>query len=97
MKNIAFHHMIFLILSFCLINKSYQVFYILDPLETRCISKLIPSNSTFSGSFYISGEFELNNNAAIKNNEGVVLWKQNGRSNGSFNLAIEHEGKIYLI
>ena len=95
MKNTPFHYMIFLILAFCLINKTYQIIYILDPYETRCISKNIQSNSTFSGSYYVSGESEANNNAVIKDGSGSIIWKDNGHSNGSFNLEIKYEGKRY--
>ena len=97
MKNNPLHYMIFLILAFCLIKKSYQIFYILDPHETRCISKLILENSTFSGAYFVSGESEQNNNAVIKNPNKEIIWKDNGHSNGSFSLEVQKEGKIFNI
>ena len=94
MKNNPLKYLIFLILALCLINKSYQVFYILDPHETRCISKLILENSIFSGAYFVSGETESNNSAVIKNSQGEIIWKDNGHTNGSFNLSVEKEGKL---
>ena len=97
MKNKTMKYLLFLILALCLINKSLQIFYVLDPYETRCISKLIFENSTFSGTYFASGEYETSNSAVIKNPQNEIVWKDNGHSNASFNLQVEKEGKIINI
>lgn len=95
MKNNAQNYLIFLILLFCLINKSYQIFYILDPQELRCISKLIMSDSTFSGTYFVSGEEEESNKVVVKDPKGDVIWEDDGHSSGSFSLEVKDEGNIF--
>jgi hypothetical protein len=74
-----------------------QVFFILDPLETRCISKEMVEKTSFGGVYFISGENEEGNRAFIKNNENQNIWENIGQKNGSFNLIVERAGNISII
>lgn len=95
MKFAAFKYIFLTLISICLIKKSYQVFFVLDPYESRCISKRVQSKSTFSGVYYVSGEDETGNVAVIKNPNGDIIWNANSHKNGSFSLYVDNEGKTY--
>ena len=82
---------------FTLFKYTYQIFYILDPKESRCISKKLQEKSNFSGNYFVTGETELKNNAIIKNPKGEIIWKDDGHSNGSFNLQVDNEGNCFLL
>jgi len=92
MKFAAFKYILFSLISICLIKKSYQIFFVLDPYESRCFSKRVPSKSNFSGVYFVSGEDETGNIAVIKNPNGDIIWNANSHKNGSFSLYVENEG-----
>lgn len=93
MKNF-FYQMIFTIILFCLINKTYQVFYVLDPHENRCITKHVNAATVFSGNYYFSGESELENSVYIRNPEQNTIWSDKGHTSGSFNFDVTNSGKV---
>lgn len=93
MKFAAFKYVFITLISICLIKKSFQIFFVLDPYESRCISKRVHDKSTFSGVYFVSGEDETGNVAVIKNTQGEIIWNANSHKNGSFNLYVENEGK----
>lgn len=92
MKNKTFKFLLFLVILVCLIRKSYEVFFVLDPYESRCISKKIHEKSNFSGLYFVSGEDETGNIAVIKNPLRETIWSANSHKSGSFNLYVEREG-----
>jgi len=96
MKFVAFKYILFTIIAICLIKKSYQIFFVLDPNETRCMSRKVPEKSTFSGVYFVSGEDETGNVAVIKNPNGDVIWNANSHKNGSFSLYVENEGNLFF-
>jgi hypothetical protein len=87
---------LFFLITISSINKTHQIYFVLDPYETRCISKMIKEKSTFSGSYYASGEYELMNSATIKNSNNEIIWRDENHSSASFNLSVEKEG-IYTL
>jgi hypothetical protein len=90
MKKIS---LIKIIMLFVFINYSHQIFFILDPFDTRCVSKEFAARSSFTGVYFISGEKEESNKAYITDNNNHVIWSLNNQKNGSFNLYVEEEGK----
>jgi uncharacterized Fe-S cluster-containing protein len=94
MKFAAFKYVFFTLISICLIKKSYQIFFVLDPYESRCISRHVPNKSTFSGVYFVSGEEETGNIAVIKSPNGDIIWTANSHKNGSYSLYVENEGKF---
>lgn len=95
MKIKTFKYILFSLVTLCLIKKTYQIFFVLDPYESRCISKLIPEKSTFSGVYFVSGEDETGNIAVIKNPNNDIIWNANSHKNGSFSVNVEKEGKFF--
>ncbi len=93
MKLSALKYVLLTIIAICLIKKSYQIFFVLDPYESKCVSKLVHANSVFSGVFFVSGEDESGTNAEIRNPQGNVVWSVKSYKNASFNLQVEKEGK----
>jgi hypothetical protein len=89
MKNIFFFKFLFLIV---MINYSSQIFFILDPFDTRCISKEFVARSSFTGVYFISGEKEESNRAYITDKDNHVIWSSLNQKNGSFNLYVESDG-----
>jgi hypothetical protein len=86
-------------LSFFLmiISEVSSLFFILDPLEKRCVYRELLSNTVFSGTYFISGEHEEGNRAEIKNEQGSVLWQALGGKHGDFKVDINNEGISILI
>lgn len=89
MKNIFFFKIMFLII---MINYSSQIFFILDPFDTRCISKEFVARSSFTGVYFISGEKEESNKAYITDSDNHLIWSSLDQKNGSFNLYVETDG-----
>jgi hypothetical protein len=90
--------LLFLCLIFlCLIDLSYQIFFILEPFEQRCISKDMDAQSNFSGVFFSSGDKEDSNRAIIKNSENQIIWELIGHSHGNFNLEVKANGILLNI
>jgi hypothetical protein len=82
-----------LTLLFLLINYSTQIFFILEALDTRCISKEFLKGFSFTGVYFISGEKEESNKAYITDSNDHVIWSLDNHKNGSFNLYVESDGK----
>jgi hypothetical protein len=78
-----------------LISQVSSLFFILDPLEKRCIYRDLLSNTVFSGTFFISGEHEEGSRTEIKNEQGSVLWQALGKKHDEFKVDINKEGIFY--
>lgn len=89
-------YILFFLITISSINKTHQIYFVLDPYETRCISKTIKEKSTFSGSYYGSGQNENNNIATIKNSSNEIVWKSENHNSSSFNFSVEKEG-VYTL
>jgi hypothetical protein len=85
------------LLLFCFVDFSYEIFFILDPFEQRCISRNMIQGSNFNGVFFISGEHEVSNKAFIKNENNQIIWQLDGHKNGNFNYAVAAAGKKYYL
>ncbi len=81
-----------LIIIISSLEKTNQIYFVLDPYEIRCMSKMIMANSTFSGSYYATGEYEQMNLATIKNSNNEIIWRDEHHNSASFNLLVEKEG-----
>lgn len=88
-KNLLKYVFVFLVYF---VDFTNEIFMILDPYETRCISRDMLLKSSFAGLYYISGEMEEGNKAYIKDNNNQIIWNADGQKNGSFNLIIELPG-----
>ena len=94
MKNIFFLKFLFFII---MINYSSEVFFILEPFDTRCISKDFIARSSFTGVYFISGEKEESNKAYITDKDNHVIWSLVNQKNGSFNLYVESDGNNQIL
>lgn len=84
----------FLALAF--IHQVYSLFVILNPRETNCIIKYIKENRQLSGSYYVSGQSEVENNCYILGRNNEKLWENKRQNQGTFNLGITNEGEYSL-
>jgi hypothetical protein len=78
------------------ITPATSIFFILDPMENRCMSREMPEKSIFSGVFYVSGEREEDNKAYIMNERGHILWQIQNQNKGNFHLDIAQAGSYSL-
>ena len=76
---------------FSLIN---SLFIYIEPREKKCLTKFIPSNSSFDIVYYVSGQEEERNIGTIEDDKGNIISKVYNKKNHKFSYQPRKDGEL---